>query len=121
MPLPPRAPDLASLDLLLSVAQAGSLGGAARAHGMSQQAASERIRRLEQLLGVQVLRRSRHGSKLTPAGVLVVDWAAQLTELAAGMEASIAALREERAAHLKVAASLTVAEYLIPRWLVTLR
>ncbi len=121
MPLPPRAPDLASLDLLLSVARAGSLGGAAREHGMSQQAASERVRRLEQLLGVQVLRRSRQGSQLTPAGVLVVDWAAQLTELAAGMEASIAALREERQAHLKVAASLTVAEYLIPRWLVALR
>jgi DNA-binding transcriptional LysR family regulator len=97
------------------------LGAAAREHGVSQQAASERIRRLEGLLGVQVVRRSRQGSTLTAAGVLVVDWAAQLIELAAAMETSVAALREEHHAQLRVAASLTVAEYLIPRWLVTLR
>jgi len=121
VPLPPRVPDLASLDLLLSVARTGSLGAAAREHRVSQQAASERIRRLEAVLGVQVIRRSRQGSTLTGAGVLVADWAAQLTELAAGLEASVAALREEHQAQLRVAASLTVAEYLIPRWLVTLR
>jgi DNA-binding transcriptional LysR family regulator len=121
VPLPPRSPDLASLDLLLSVARSGSLGAAAREHQISQQAASERIRRLEGLLGVQVFRRSRRGSSLTAAGVLVADWAAQLTELAVGMETSIAALRGEQHAQLRVAASLTVAEYLIPRWLVTLR
>src|SRR4051812_10602607 len=121
MPLPSRSPDLASLDLLLSVARAGSLGAAAREHRFSQQAASERIRRLEELLGVQVVRRSRQGSALTEAGVLVVDWASQLMELAAGMEASVAALREKRHAQLRVAASLTIAEYFIPRWLITLR
>ena len=121
MPLPSRAPDLASLDLLLSVARAGSLGAAAREHGVSQQAASERIRRLETMLGVHVVRRSRQGSMLTEAGVLVVDWASQLMELAAGMEASVAALREKHHAQLRVAASMTVAEYFMPRWLITLR
>jgi molybdate transport repressor ModE-like protein len=121
VPLSARTPDLASLDLLLSVARTGSLGAAAREHRVSQQAASERIRRLEGLLGVQVVRRSRQGSSLTAAGVLVADWAAQLMELAAGMETSVAALRAEHHAQLRVAASLTVAEYLIPRWLVTLR
>jgi molybdate transport repressor ModE-like protein len=121
VPLPPRVPDLASLDLLLSVAGSGSLGSAAREHRVSQQAASERIRRLEEMLGVQVVRRSRQGSSLTPAGVLVAGWAAQLVELAARMEIGVAALREEHHAQLRVAASLTVAEYLIPRWLVTLR
>lgn len=112
---------MASLDLLLSVARSGSLGAAAREHRISQQAASERIRRLEGLLGVQVVRRSRQGSSLTAAGVLVVDWAAQLMDLAAGMETSVAALRAEHHVQLRVAASLTVAEYLIPRWLVSLR
>jgi molybdate transport repressor ModE-like protein len=121
VPLSPRVPELTALDLLLSVARTGSLGAAAREHGISQQAASERIRRLEGTLGVQVLRRSRQGSSLTTAGALVADWAGQLTELAAGLEASVAALRAERHARLRVAASLTVAEYLMPRWLVTLR
>jgi molybdate transport repressor ModE-like protein len=121
MPLSPRVPELTALDLLLSVARTGSLGAAAREHGISQQAASERIRRLEGTLGVQVLRRSRQGSSLTTAGALVADWAGQLTELAAGLDASVEALRAERHARLRVAASLTVAEYLMPRWLVTLR
>ena len=121
MPLSPRVPELTALDLLLSVARTGSLGAAAREHGISQQAASERIRRLEGTLGVQVLRRSRQGSSLTTAGALVADWAGQLTELATGLEASVAALRAERDARLRVAASLTVSEYLMPRWLVTLR
>ncbi|GLY27632.1 LysR family transcriptional regulator [Kineosporia sp. NBRC 101731] len=121
MPLSPRVPELTALDLLLSVARTGSLGAAAREHHISQQAASERIRRLEGTLGVQVLRRSRQGSTLTTAGALVADWAGQLTELAAGLEASVAALRAEHHARLRVAASLTVAEYLMPRWLVTLR
>jgi molybdate transport repressor ModE-like protein len=121
VPVPARTPDLASLDLLLSVARAGSLGAAAREHRVSQQAASQRIRRLEGLLGVQVVRRSRPGSALTEAGVLVVDWAAQLMELAAAMEASVSALCEKHHAQLRVAVSLTVAEYLIPRWLITLR
>ncbi|MDP9827128.1 LysR family transcriptional regulator [Kineosporia succinea] len=121
MPLSPRVPELSALDLLLSVARTGSLGAAAREHHISQQAASERIRRLEGTLGVQVLRRSRQGSTLTTAGALVADWAGQLTELAAGLEASVAALRAERHARLRVAASLTVAEYLMPRWLVTLK
>jgi DNA-binding transcriptional LysR family regulator len=88
---------------------------------MTQQAASERVRRLEAALGVQVVRRSRHGSELTQAGMLVCDWAAQLTELAAGLEASVAALRGEQNAALRVSASLTIAEYLIPRWLVSLQ
>ncbi|GAA3615831.1 LysR family transcriptional regulator [Kineosporia mesophila] len=121
MPLSPRVPELTALDLLLSVARTGSLGAAAREHHISQQATSERIRRLEATLGVQVLRRSRQGSTLTTAGALVADWAGQLTELAAGLEASVAALRAEHHARLRVAASLTVAEYLMPRWLVTLR
>jgi molybdate transport repressor ModE-like protein len=121
VPLPPRAPDLASLDLLLSVARTGSLGAAAREHGITQQAASERVRRLEGLMGVELLHRSRRGSALTTAGALVADWASQLTELAAGLTASVDALRVERNANLRVAASQTVSEYLIPRWLVTLR
>ncbi|MFI7588034.1 LysR family transcriptional regulator [Spongisporangium articulatum] len=121
MPLSPRVPDLISLDLLLSVARTGSLGAAAREHGVTQQAASLRIRRLEGLLGVPVVTRSRRGSSLTSAGVLVADWAAQLTELAAGLDASLEALRGSRSAQLRVAASLTVAEYLMPRWLVTLQ
>ncbi|MFY9652735.1 helix-turn-helix domain-containing protein, partial [Trebonia sp.] len=67
--------DLMPFDLLLSVARLGSLGLAAREHGISQPAASTRIRRLERRLGVALIERSPHGSRLTAHGELVAGWA----------------------------------------------
>ncbi|MBO0517860.1 helix-turn-helix domain-containing protein, partial [Streptomyces beijiangensis] len=72
-PLSHRVPDLAALELLLAVARHGSLGKAARELGISQPAASGRIRSMEARLGVVLLERSPRGSRLTDAGVLVTD------------------------------------------------
>ncbi|MFJ7203745.1 LysR family transcriptional regulator [Streptomyces sp. NPDC098789] len=121
MPLPPRVPDLAALDLLLSVIELGSLGRAAEAHGISQPSASSRIRYLEKLVGLAVLERSALGSKPTPAGALVAEWAHTVIEAARQLGVGIDTLREQRDSRLQIAASQTVAEYLIPRWLVSLR
>jgi DNA-binding transcriptional LysR family regulator len=121
MPLPPRVSDLTSFDLLLSVAELGSIGRAAAAHGMSQPAASERLRNLEHELGVRLLKREARGTRLTTVGELVAGWAQPVVDGAADLEAGIAALRVDRHMHLRIAASLTVAEYLLPRWLIALR
>ncbi|MEU9083447.1 LysR family transcriptional regulator [Streptomyces sp. NPDC048357] len=121
MPLPPRVPDLAALDLLLSVIELGSLGRAAEAHGISQPSASSRIRYLEKLVGLPVLERTTLGSRPTPAGALVAEWAGTVIEAAQQLAAGIDTLREQRDSRLHVAASQTVAEYLFPKWLVALR
>lgn len=121
MPLPSRVTDLAGFDLLLSVARLGGIGAAARAHGISQPAATARIQQLEARIGVALVDRSPRGSRLSRAGVLVADWARPAVEAAADLEAGIAALREDRDGRLRVAASLTVAEYLLPKWLAALR
>ncbi|WP_103534165.1 LysR family transcriptional regulator [Streptomyces sp. SM11] len=120
MSLPPRVPDLSALDLLLSVIELGSLGRAAEAHGISQPSASSRIRYLEQLVGLQVLERSTLGSRPTPAGALIAEWAGPVIEAAQRLGTGIDTLRDQRDSHLHVAASQTVAEYLLPRWLVAL-
>jgi molybdate transport repressor ModE-like protein len=117
MTLSPRVPELGALELLLSVARLGSLGKAAREHGISQPAASSRVRYMERLLGLPLLERSSSGSRLTPMGALVVDWARDVVESAAALDAGVAALREHRATRLAVAASMTAAEYLVPAWL----
>jgi len=119
MPLPSRVAELAGFDLLLSVARLGGIGAAARAHGISQPAASARIRQLEAHVGVTLLDRSPRGSQLSEAGTLVADWARRVVEAAAGLEAGIAALPGD--GQLRVAASPTVAEYLLPSWLAALR
>lgn len=121
MSLSSRVPDLTALDLLLSVARTGSLGRAAGEHGISQQAASSRMRTVERLVGVRLLERGARGTRLTSAGSLVAEWAGRLIDVAAELDAGIGALRHERDARLRVAASFTVAEYLLPGWLVALR
>lgn len=121
MALPSRVADLTGFDLLRSVARLGSIGQAARAHGISQPAASERIRQLEARVGTALVRRSPRGATLSPAGALIVDWATPVLDSAADLEVSIGTLRRERDSRLRVAASLTVAEYLMPLWLVGLR
>jgi DNA-binding transcriptional LysR family regulator len=121
MTLPARVSDLTPFDLLLSVARLGSLGRAAESHGISQPAASTRLRRLERQLGITLIERSPRGSRLTPHGVLVADWAQAAVDAAAALDAGVTALRVSRDAVLRVAASMTVAEYLLPGWLTALR
>lgn len=121
MPLSSRVPEIGALDLLLSVARLGSLGRAAHEHGISQPAAGSRIRHLESLLGLSLIERSALGSRLTPDGAMVADWARDVVAAAATLDAGVEALRSDHAGRLRVAASLTVAEYLVPRWLIDLR
>ncbi|MDJ1132242.1 LysR family transcriptional regulator [Streptomyces iconiensis] len=116
-----RVPDLGALELLLAVARLGSLGRAARETGVSQPAASGRIRSMERQLGITLLERSPRGSRLTASGTLVTDWARRIVESAEAFEAGVGALRDRRDSRLSVAASMTIAEYLLPGWLIALR
>jgi molybdate transport repressor ModE-like protein len=113
-------PDLRSLELLLAVARTGSLGAAGRELGLTQQAVSARIRTVEQLIGLPVVHRGPRGSTLTDAGALLVDWSTRVLAAAEELDAGIATLRRGRAAHFAIAASTTVAEFLLPGWLVQL-
>lgn len=118
MPLSPRVADLAGYDLLLSVARLGSIGRAAAVHGISQPAASARLALLESRIGVALLERTPRGSRLTPDGALVADWAGEAIAAADALEAAIGALRSRHQGKLRVYASLTTAEYALPTWLV---
>lgn len=111
------APDLIALELLDSIADLGSLGRAASRHGMSQPAVSQRMTQLERTLGLRLLSRSRAGTTLTPAGEQVAALARRVLAEMRGLMAGVTALAAEEDARLRVAASLTVAEYLLPGWL----
>jgi DNA-binding transcriptional LysR family regulator len=115
--LPPSTPDLIALDLLDSIAELGSLGQAAARHQMSQPAVSMRMSQLERRLGVTLLARTPAGTRLTPAGERVVALGRRVLAEARAMMTGIEALVAAESSHLRVAASLTVAEYLLPGWL----
>ena len=121
MPLVDPVPDIRSLDLLRSVAALGSIRQAASAHHISQPAASMRLRSLERTLALDLLDRSSGRARLTGAGLAVVQWSEAVLDSMRDLLLGTAAVRSEGRGTLRIAASMTVAEYLMPGWLSRLR
>lgn len=120
MELSARLPDLVALETFLTIARLGSINAAARELGVSQQAVSARMAAMEAQTGVQLLVRTARGSQLTPAGTVTAEWATRVMSAAAQLDRGLATLRQDRQVRLRLAASLTVAELLLPGWLVSL-
>ena len=113
-------PDLTALELLVSVAETGSIRRAAMAHHISQPAASVRIRGLETALQLRLVERHTTGARLTPDGLAVIGWADKVIAAMRALASGARALRTDPDSQLRLAASLTVAEYLLPTWLAPL-
>lgn len=109
--------DLRSLEMLLAVAEHGSIGRAARSLGLRQPSVTDRIRNLERHLKLELVRRSPQGTTLTLEGVTVADWARRVLDASDRLEVGVAALRREHDSKIRVSASMTISEYLMPRWL----
>ncbi len=116
-----RLPDPLTLQLLVDVARSGSLRAAASQAGISEPAASRRLRQLEAELGLALVERSPTGSRLTTDGTAVTTWAERVLASYGDLARGVATLRTDRASQLRIAASLTVAEYLLPSWLAPLQ
>ncbi|MGO8771470.1 MAG: LysR family transcriptional regulator [Mycobacterium sp.] len=121
MPLSARMPELASFEVFLTIAETGTLGRAARELGMTQQAVSRRLAYMEAQIGVTLAVRSTRGSELTPAGLIIAEWASRLLEVANDIDAGLGSLRKEGRERIRVAASQTIAEQVMPRWLLSLQ
>jgi len=80
------------LRTFLAVVQHGSMGRAAAANATTQPTMSQRILRLEKIIGRKLFSRSRDGLKLTGHGELLVAYAHPAIEL---NEEALARLREE--------------------------
>ena len=113
--------DLDALRALREVGRRGSIASAATVLGVSQQALSARMRTLERAMNVTLLARSPGGSRLTEQGRLIVGWAEDVLDAADRLEAGLRSIRSGVSHRLAVAASQTVAEHLVPHWLVELR
>jgi len=121
MVLSAHMPDLDSLEVFVAIAQTGSLGGAARELGLTQQAVSRRLAALEAKTGVTLAIRTTRGSRITPAGTSLAEWASHLLEVAHDIDTALGSLRNEGTQRLTVVASPTIVEYLMPHWLLSLR
>jgi DNA-binding transcriptional LysR family regulator len=109
-----RRLDLAELRAFCVAVELGSLSRAARLLRVSQPALSKRMRELELLAGTPLLLRSSRGVASTPAGERLYAKARPLLTQAEHVEEVLAGLRSEHAP-IRLAASHTVAEYLLPQ------
>ena len=75
--------DTKDLSTFASVARLGGMGRAARALNTVQSNVTQRVRRLEESLGVTLFERSRSGARLTAAGERLMPYAARVDALLA--------------------------------------
>ena len=108
--------DVGALALLRVVARVGSVSRAAEEVEMSPGTVNARLRTLEHQLGLTLLDRTSTGSTPTELGALVVEWSADAIESVARLKAGVDSLNA-RTRRLRIAASHTVAEHLLPAWL----
>src|ERR1700722_15578450 len=113
--------DLGALRALREVGRQGSIAAAAAVLGVSQQALSARMRTLERSMSITLLARTSAGSHLTEQGRLVVGWGEDGLGAAGRLPAGLRSIRSGVSHRLAIAASQTIAEHLVPHWLVELR
>ncbi len=105
--------DLVDLNLFVAVAETRSItNGAQRVH-LALASASERIRGLEDALGVALLTRGRRGVELTPAGESLLDHARVVLHNVEAMRGDLAAFARGAKATVRFLANTSgLSEYL---------
>ena len=110
-----------ALRLLVAIRDAGSIAGAAHRLGVTQPAASSRLRAMENRLGLTLVSRRAAGSQLTEAGHALCGWAEPVFDALHRVELGVDALVGGTSSDMAVAASRTIAEHLLPAWISALR
>lgn len=108
--------DIDTVRLLHALGVTGTIGRAAEISGMSQQAASARIRASESQLGLPLVIRSRAGSVLTEPARRIVELGTPVLAAERNFQSSVAALLSA-VTPLTVAASQSISEAFMPRWI----
>lgn len=111
-------PDIGSLELLVTIAERGSLSAAAAALDIAQPNASRQLSRLERRLGVRLFNRGTRGTEATPAGRVAVEHARRVLDAADGLVDQVRAAAGS--GRVRIVASQTIAEHLMPTFLAAL-
>jgi DNA-binding transcriptional LysR family regulator len=110
----PSLAELAALRLFVDTVDLGSLSAAARRHRISQPSASEALRRLERRLGVALLTRTPSGSQATADGARLLPHAREVLGAVERFATEVDAVRAGAQGRVRVSASYTNAEYVLP-------
>lgn len=103
------------LHIFYTVAERGSFSAAAQSLHMTQPAVTMQIQSLEDYFGTKLFYRSTKKVELSDAGNMLLPYAAQSLSLIRDAEAAMARYTFELKGKLQMGASLTFAEYIMPR------
>lgn len=107
------------LKVFCSVAANLSFTKASHELYISQPAISKHIREIEQEYGVRLFDRQNNKISLTPAGELLLDHARQILEQYRRLDFDMHLLSHEHVGELRLGASTTIAQYVLPAYLAT--
>lgn len=110
------AMDLAELESFVAVAREGSFTKAAKERHLTQPGISRHVQRLERELGITLLERQRGAVKLTGAGQRLLTYAQDAMERHLRFLAELKSQEMPVAGDLRIAASTTPGEFLVPGW-----
>ncbi|HYD93722.1 MAG TPA: LysR substrate-binding domain-containing protein [Noviherbaspirillum sp.] len=106
--------DLTDLRLLLAIAEAGSLSRAAAEFPLALSAASNRLRLLEQRLGMSLFQRHADGMSPTPAGRIALDHARRVVAEARQLSEALDGLAGRRRVTVRLAANTVANSTYLP-------
>ncbi|NJC21599.1 DNA-binding transcriptional LysR family regulator [Arthrobacter pigmenti] len=116
-----RWPNLRALELFVAVVDEGSVGAGARKVGIAQPNASRLVAELELSAGTALVNRSPRGSTPTATGLLFAEQSRAVLNSARQFNDWMRDAGSTEAPELKIGASMTIAEHLLPAWLTGLR
>jgi LysR family transcriptional regulator, transcriptional activator of the cysJI operon len=105
------------LKVFRAVAENASFRKAGEELYLTQPAITQQIKALEEDLGVQLFDRTGTRVELTAAGLLLLRYVRQIDKLLGRAEQEIAALQGKQGGELRIGASTTISQYLLPRML----
>ncbi|MCW6037656.1 LysR family transcriptional regulator [Spirulina subsalsa FACHB-351] len=105
---------ISQLRALVTVAEEGNFSAAALRLELSQSTISHAIANLEEELGVQLLKRGRHGAQLTPIGYNILQQARQVLDLLDSIANEANHAKGLEGGEVKIAAFRSVATNILP-------
>lgn len=111
----------AELAAFVAAVEAGSVHGAADALQLTQSAVTKRIQALERRVAGQLLERGRFGVRPTELGRVVYPPAKRALEQLESVAAAVELSRGLGGMDLRLSASRTIGEFLLPSWLADFR
>jgi LysR family transcriptional activator of glutamate synthase operon len=113
--------DVKQLRMFKTIVEVGSITGAAEHLELSQPAISQQLRALEEALGVSLLVRVGKGTRPTPAGELLLEFARQILEKIDEAERTLGDHRRGRAGLVRLGTPEPPCNYVLPSVLLELK